>query len=186
MANNNNEDYYILKIYFDRTVIGGTGVISEYKKKIKEIQDKFEVSRDIESGETIELDAGFDLFVPNMYYINPKSFSTKINYGINCSMSFNGKPTAYYLYPRSSMGSKTPLRLSNSVGIIDAGHRGNIIGVVDNLSKNCYEINKDHYDRLMQICGPNIMYPIYPVIVKTIEELGITSRGANGLGSTGR
>ena len=35
---NTHTDYYILKIYFDKTVIGGTGVISEYKKKIKEIQ----------------------------------------------------------------------------------------------------------------------------------------------------
>lgn len=179
-------DYYILKIYFDRTIIKQTRVISEYKKKIKEIQNKFHKSRDIESGETIELDAGFDLFVPDLYYINPKSLGTKINHGINCSMSFNGKPTAYYLYPRSSMGSKTPLRLSNNVGIIDAGYRGHIIGVVDNPSKNTYEVNENNYDRLMQICGPNIMYPIYPVIVDTIEELGITSRGANGFGSTGR
>ena len=181
-----HNDYYILKIYFDRNIIKYTGVISEYKKKIKEIQNKFHESTDIESGETIELDAGFDLFVPEVYFINPKSLGTKINHGINCSMSFNGKPTAYYLYPRSSMGSKTPLRLSNSVGIIDAGYRGNIIGVVDNPSKNTYQVNENNYDRLMQICGPNIMYPIYPVIVDTIEELGITTRGANGFGSTGR
>lgn len=185
MANNNDQHYYILKIYFDRTVIKN-GCINEYKKKIKEIQRKFENFKDIESGETMEFDAGFDLFVPDLYYINPKSLGTKINHGINCSMSFNGKPTAYYLYPRSSMGSKTPLRLSNSVGIIDAGYRGHIIGVVDNLSEDLYEVNKNHYDRLMQICGPNIMYPIYPVIVETIEQLGITTRGANGFGSTGR
>lgn len=177
-------DYYILKIYFDRTIIKETKLISEYKKKIKEIQSKFEVFKDIESGETFELDAGFDLFIPNIYNVDPKTFGYKINYGINCAMTFNGKHTAYYLYPRSSMGSRTPLRLSNSLGIIDSGYRGHIIGVVDNLSENCYGVNI--YDRLMQICGPNIMYPIYPIIVDTIEELGITSRGTNGFGSTGR
>ena len=181
---NNIDDFYILKIYFDRTVIGGTGVISEYKKKIQEIQRKFEDFKDIKSAETIEFDAGFDLFVPNTYNINPKSLSTKINHGINCSMTFKGKPTAYYLYPRSSMGAKTPLRLSNSVGIIDSGYRGHIIGLVDNLSENCYEVKLN--DRLMQICGPNIMYPIYPIIVDKVEELGITTRGAGGFGSTGR
>ena len=187
---NNIDHCYILKIYFDKCVIENQECIDKYVNKIKEIQRKFDNFKDIESGETIEngetidLDAGFDLFVPNTYYINPKSLSMKINHGINCSMTFKGKPTAYYLYPRSSMGSKTPLRLSNSVGIIDSGYRGHIIGVVDNLSENCYEVKLN--DRLMQICGPNIMYPIYPVIVETIEELGITSRGANGFGSTGR
>ena len=181
---NNIDDYYILKIYFDKKLIGGKGTISEYKKKITEIQNKFEECKDIESGETIELDAGFDLLVPNNLNIDSRTISKKINYGINCSMTFNGKPTAYYLYPRSSMGAKTPLRLSNSVGIIDSGYRGYIIGVVDNISDDDYQVNLNN--RLMQICGPNIMYPIYPVIVDTIEELGITNRGANGFGSTGR
>ena len=179
MANNNNEDYYILKIYFDRTVIGGTGVISEYKKKIKEIQDKFEVSRDIESGETIELDAGFDLFVPNMYYINPKSFSTKINYGINCSMSFNGKPTAYYLYPRSSMGSKTPLRLSNSIGLVDRGYTGELMIIVDNIDDKDYIIEEG--SRLVQLVGPNHEINSVNIVDKIVE----TSRSDNGFGSTG-
>ena len=31
------------------------------------------------------------------------------------------------------MGLRTPLRLANSVGIIDAGYRGNICAVVDNI-----------------------------------------------------
>ena len=68
-------------------------------------------------------------------------------------MTFNGKPTAYYLYPRSSMGSKTPLRLSNSVGIIDAGYRGNIIGVVDNISdRENYNINIRVFIRHSILC----------------------------------
>ena len=38
--------------------------------------------------------------------------------------------TGFYLYPRSSI-SKTNLRLANSVGIIDAGYRGHIMGMFD-------------------------------------------------------
>ena len=38
---------------------------------------------------------------------------------------------SYYLYPRSSVSTKTPLRLANSVGIIDSGYRGNIKAVFD-------------------------------------------------------
>ena len=46
-----------------------------------------------------------------------------------------GQYHGYYLYPRSSI-VKTGLRLANSVGIIDAGYRGEIIAVVDNIDKN--------------------------------------------------
>ena len=97
---NNIDHCYILKIYFDKCVIENQECIDKYVNKIKEIQRKFDNFKDIESGETIEngetieLDAGFDLFVPNTYYINPKSLSMKINHGINCSMTFKGKPTA--------------------------------------------------------------------------------------------
>ena len=40
------------------------------------------------------------------------------------------EPTAFYLYPRSSTGAKTPIRLSNSVGIIDAGYRGPLTAIL--------------------------------------------------------
>ena len=55
----------------------------------------------------------------------------------------------YYLYPRSSI-SKTPLRLCNSVGIIDAGYRGNIMAFVDNIDED-YDLGT----RLFQLCDPN-------------------------------
>jgi dUTP pyrophosphatase len=46
------------------------------------------------------------------------------------------------MYPRSSIGN-TPLRLSNSVGIIDRDYIGNIIAKVDNMSDQEYIIKKD-------------------------------------------
>ena len=92
--------------------------------------------------------------------------------------SLNNKNTSYYLYPRSSI-IKTPLRLSNSVGIIDAGYRGNIIACVDNI-KN-YEFKIEKGSRLFQICGPTLE----PIEIRVINELSNSQRGSGGFGSTG-
>ena len=89
----------------------------------------------------------------------------------------------YYLYPRSSTGTKTPLRLANSVGIIDSGYRGHIIAVFDNWKEENYCI--EPYQRMVQLCPPNLTYPVYVQMVDSEEELGFTRRGAGGFGSTG-
>jgi len=48
---------------------------------------------------------------------------------------------AYYLFPRSSI-SKTPLRLANSIGLIDGGYRGEIVAMVDNIYDEDYEVKE--------------------------------------------
>jgi dUTPase len=55
--------------------------------------------------------------------------------------------TGYYMYPRSSL-SKTKLRLANSVGIIDSGYCGFLIGMFDifydiNVINRVYSIIKN-------------------------------------------
>ena len=77
------------------------------------------------------------------------------------------------------MGAKTPLRLSNSVGIIDAGYRGNIMAIVDNLSDEDFVIEQN--TRLFQLCSPDLS----PISFEVVNELSETSRGSGGLGSTG-
>lgn len=142
-------------------------------------------------------DAGFDLFSPTG--LNCFCGKTnKINFGIQCAAKMvceSGKtyPTGFYIYPRSSTGSKTPLRLANSVGIIDSGYRGNLIGMFDCVyggsqmedgSKDCdgdYLVR--NFDKLVQICAPGLV----PIYVEVVEDLGVeTDRGAGGFGSTGR
>ena len=88
------------------------------------------------------------------------------------------------MYPRSSL-SKRKLRLANSVGIIDSGYRGNLMGMFDIVnSKEDFEVvNK--FERLVQICSPNLQ-PIIVEIVDDIKELGETTRGEGGFGSTGK
>jgi dUTP pyrophosphatase len=124
--------------------------------------------------------AGFDLFCPeNLQTINNSTFC--LDTKIVCSMTNQQNEfLSYYLFPRSSI-IKTPLRLSNSVGIIDSGYRGNIKAVFD--VKLDYNIEK--YSRLVQICSPTLK-KIYVRIVDNIEDLGITERGSGGFGSTGK
>lgn len=108
-------------------------------------------------------------------------------------LPFNA-PTGFYLYPRSSI-SKTRMRLANSVGIIDAGYRGDIIAAVDTIglfgSNDIWHVWKEtlspiqKYDRYFQLCAPDLSaFQVH--IVDTEAELGaLTTRGEGGFGSTG-
>jgi dUTP pyrophosphatase len=101
----------------------------------------------------------------------------------NKEKSYN---TGYYIYARSSL-SKTPLRLANHVGIVDAGYRGFNLGLFDVITKDTtnsdYVANK--FDRLIQICAPGLV-PIYIELVDKEEDLSDkTERGVGGIGSTG-
>ena len=134
-------------------------------------------------------DAGFDLFTPIETQCMGHSV-TKINFSVKTSAQMvceNGKVfnTGFQMCPRSSL-SGTPLRLANSIGIIDSGYRGDLIGKFDCLVgiDNDYFVNQ--YDKLLQIVAPS-MVPIYVMIVESEADLGVvTERGAGGFGSTGR
>ena len=133
-------------------------------------------------------DSGFDLFVPSQddggLWASANA-TTKIDHKVACavykSVDGNGEltPSAYYMYPRSSI-SKTPLRLANSVGIIDSGYRGNLIAKVDNIQNEDHVI--EEFSRVMQVCAPDLS-PF--ASVEIVESLDDTTRGAGGFGSTG-
>ena len=125
-------------------------------------------------------DAGFDLFTPKTTLCDANGVN-KIDFLVKCSATRNTVTTGYYMYPRSSI-SKTSLRLANSVGIIDSGYRGNLIGAFD--CRDPYLVPQ--YTKLVQICSPTLE-PIYVTIVDTVDELGLnTERGEGGFGSTGK
>ena len=119
-------------------------------------------------------DAGLDLYILEDIQFMPGE-TKAIKLGISCEPKDG---MAYYLFPRSSI-SKTPLRMANSIGLIDGGYRGEIIAVCDNIKSKAYIIKKGQ--RLFQIVSSDSS----PIQYELVEDLGITSRGLGGFGSTG-
>ena len=120
-------------------------------------------------------DSGFDLVCPAEVIVPARS-TVFVDLGVRTMRE--GSNCGYYLYPRSSL-SKTPLRLANSVGIIDAGYRGTLKAAVDNTSDTDYTIRRG--DRLFQICLPTLE----PFSVLFASVARDTARGEGGFGSTG-
>ena len=129
-------------------------------------------------------DAGFDLLTPTQYLLNDNSTESTflLDTEIICYMkSSTDINLSYYLYPRSSI-IKYPLRLANSVGIIDSGYRGNIKACFDVKPTN--QITIDKYTRLVQICSPTLK-PLFVKLIDNLEDINLTERGNRGFGSSG-
>lgn len=128
----------------------------------------------------IHRDSGFDIYTPTSFAIMGNTIGT-LDTMISCAVyGDDGTPQPYYMYPRSSI-SKTPLRLANSVGIIDSGYRGHLIGKFDNIYRDAYVVSNGL--RYLQICSHNLL-PFKSVhIVKSLDK---TERGNGGFGSTGK
>ena len=88
-------------------------------------------------------DAGLDLFVLEDQTFAPGE-TAMIHLGIQCQPE-DGR--AYLLLPRSSI-SKTPLRMSNSIGLIDGGYRGEIMAACDHIKSEPFIVHLG--DRLVQ------------------------------------
>ncbi|MDP6500226.1 MAG: dUTP diphosphatase [Candidatus Marinimicrobia bacterium] len=120
-------------------------------------------------------DAGIDLFVINEQTIKAGE-STFIHLQIACENTEN-KP--YLVMPRSSI-AKTPLRLSNSIGLIDGGYRGEIMAAVDNIKNEDYTVEPGQ--RLFQLVAMDGS----PIHFELVDDLSDTTRGSGGFGSTGK
>ena len=158
--------------------------MNQVKLQIKvvsdEINDESHINRYINHSHYHDGDSGIDLYCPDTITI--EAGETKfIDLKIQCQMlkyfHENDVAVSYYLYMRSS-GARTPLRLANSVGIIDAGYRGNIIAAVDNIKNENYTIEAG--TRLFQICSGDLS----PMKMEIVNNLPETSRGSGGFGST--
>jgi dUTPase len=133
-------------------------------------------------------DSGVDLLCPHHIFANlPQNFlGREIRTGVIAAATspIHG-PVPYLLLARSST-SLTPLRMSNQVGLADAGYRGELIARVDYFGKDLeYEIPFGR--RLFQIVQHNWLPFTHVIIVDRPEDLPAPpdNRGGGGFGSTG-
>ena len=130
-------------------------------------------------------DAGYDLYAHSKSYDN----NGNVVYGSGVAMEI---PKGYtgLVFPRSS-NAKKDLLLSNSVGVIDSGYRGEVLFkfkpssviekpdlayIPESIAK--YEIG----ERIGQI----IIIPYPDVEFVEVEELDDSDRGTGGYGSSGK
>ena len=118
-------------------------------------------------------DAAMDLTAAQIISEN----ETQITYGTGIALEI---PQGYVglVFPRSSVRT-TGLVLSNSVGVIDSGYRGEI-QVTFNITREyprLYEVG----ERIAQI----MIMPVPFVKLEQATELNQTERGSGGFGSTG-
>ena len=122
-----------------------------------------------------EGDAGMDLVATRI--ISNTTFD--VSYGTDLAMEI---PNGFVglVFPRSSI-RKYELVLSNSVGVIDSGYRGELQATFkkeNGLDSLAYKVG----DRIAQI----IIIPYPPIEFDEVAELSDTERGDGGFGSTGK
>jgi dUTPase len=134
-------------------------------------------------------DSGVDLICPHHVFSNlPQNFlGREIRTGVVAvATSVIHGPAPLLLLARSST-SMTPLRMSNQIGLADAGYRGELIARVDYFGKE-YEYEIPFGRRLFQIVAHDWLPFTTVKVVERPEDLppAPDQRGAGGFGSTGQ
>lgn len=120
-------------------------------------------------------DAGLDLKASETVTIAPGD-----TYNMSLGVGF-AIPTGCvaYVFPRSSIGVNTPLRMANSVGVIDSGYTGPVHACYTNIGNEPFTINEG--DRIAQL----VVHDIHLPDVEVVDELDPSERGSGAFGSTG-
>ena len=137
------------------------------KIKIKKLHEKAIIPSYSKNG-----DAGMDLTVTSCEKLDSEHL--KYNFGISIEI-----PAGFVglVFPRSSCYKQRQI-LSNCVGVIDSGYRGEISAVMTGSSIENYKIG----ERAAQL----IIMPIPFIEFEEVDKLSETERGINGYGSTGK
>ena len=129
-------------------------------------------------------DSGFDIpMIAKNFDMSMKLHGFYL--GINvAATSSDGSPVPCLLLPRSSI-YMTAFRMCNSIGLIDAGYRGELKVKVDNLyPEEETTMRFDDGARLFQICQHNFL-PWNRIVLTDELPSPPDSRGSGGFGSTG-
>lgn len=154
------------------------------KIKIKKLDEMAQVPKYAKDS-----DAGMDLVA-----ISREDCGSYVEYGTGLAMEI---PEGYVglIFPRSSISNQS-LVLTNSVGVIDSGYRGEVKarfkkvrhGKTTNGNDVGWTVSQENHeiympsDKIAQI----IVLPYPKVEFEVTEELAESARGAGGFGSTGK
>ena len=122
-------------------------------------------------------DLGYDVYSAEAVTIAPRSshiVSTQISIEFD---PIDGRPVGALIRDKSSMAAR---RVICTAGVIDAGYRGEIRIVMENLGDRPAEIHAG--DKIANL----IPYPVLTSPVEVVEELAESSRNAGGFGSSGQ
>lgn len=147
--------------------------VNKFEVKVKKLHPNAVIPEYAKDG-----DAGMDLVATKI--ISNTTFD--VTYGTGIAMEI---PKGYVglVFPRSSI-RKTDLSLTNCVGVIDSGYRGEIQATFKKTNwlkgreSDKYQIG----DRIVQI----IIIPYPSVTFVEVDELSESERGDGGFGSTGK
>ena len=122
-------------------------------------------------------DLGYDLYSAETVTIASHG-SHIVSTGISIHFDpIDGRPVGALVRDKSSMASR---RVITTAGVIDAGYRGEVRIVMENLGDQPTEIHAG--DKIANL----IPYPVLTTPVQVVDELAESSRGAGGFGSSGR
>lgn len=116
-------------------------------------------------------DAGMDI-----YAVSKEEKAKFIEYGTGLSFELP-EDHMMLIFPRSSLSNKD-LILTNHVGVLDSGYRGELKLRYRKIGDDVYDIG----DKIGQI----VVVPFPKVEFDEVDELSDTARGDGGFGSTGK
>ncbi len=122
-------------------------------------------------------DLGYDVYAAETTIVAARGHAVvPTGIAIECS-SPSGEKMGALLRDKSSMAAR---RLVLTGGVIDAGYRGEIRVLMENLGDQPAEIHAG--DKIANL----IPYPVVTGKVEIVDDLSTSSRKAGGFGSTGR
>ena len=123
-----------------------------------------------------DTDAAADLYALEDTNLNAHTYGNLVRTGVKIQL-----PEGWlaFIMPRSGMSKNTPFRISNSVGLIDSGYRGELGVLLDNTS------DTDSYIAAGTRIAQMLVMPSYRFQPKVVDVLTDSDRGETGFGASG-
>lgn len=121
-------------------------------------------------------DLAYDLYAAETVTIPAKGHHV-VSTGISIELDIDRRPAGALIRDKSSMAAR---RIICTAGVVDAGYRGEVRVVMENLGDTPAEIHEG--DKIANL----IPYPVLTSEVEVVEDLAESSRNSGGFGSSGR